>query len=238
MPRERFRRTIVGGYDPEQVRAAIDERDERLAQLEREAQRLARRLIETERSMQGMLAGSAEAASGAVGLLGRRIEEIHAQARRQATRIRMAALEDAVAISDRVAELTRLRDDLGARVAELAEGAGLKSGPAGARDTDGGRPADGMFAGPVQVEVGPLKDFAQMTNFEDAAAAIDSAEEIRVQRFSDGRATFSMRFGEPVELLRELEERAPFDFQVRDTRTDGIVLDVDAEAGGDENRAA
>ena len=233
MPSERFRRTIVGGYDPEQVRAALDERDQRLAALEREAQRLARRVIEAEQSMQGMLTGSAEAATGAVGQLGRRIEEIHGQARRQATRIRMAALEDAVAISDRIVELAHLRDELGARVAELAENAGLRQMP----DVRG--PADGVFAGPVQVEVGPLRDFAQMSGFEDAAAAIEAAEDVRVQRFADGRATFSMRFGEPTELLRELEERAPFDFQVRDTRTDGIVLDVDAEAGGGgENRAA
>jgi hypothetical protein len=32
-----------------------------------------------------------------------------------------------------------------------------------------------------------------------------------------------------VELLRELEERAPFEFKVRDTRRDGVVLDVDED---------
>jgi hypothetical protein len=36
-----------------------------------------------------------------------------------------------------------------------------------------------------------------------------------------------MRFKHPVELLRELEERAPFEFRVRDTRPDRIVLDLD-----------
>ena len=41
-----------------------------------------------------------------------------------------------------------------------------------------------------------------------------------------------MNFGQPVELLRELEERAPFEFKVRDTRSDGVVLDVD-----DDDRA-
>jgi hypothetical protein len=39
-----------------------------------------------------------------------------------------------------------------------------------------------------------------------------------------------MRLGEPVELLRELEERAPFEFKVRDTRNDGVILDVDDDA--------
>jgi hypothetical protein len=36
-----------------------------------------------------------------------------------------------------------------------------------------------------------------------------------------------MRFKHPVELLRELEERAPFGFVVRDMRSDRVVLDLD-----------
>jgi hypothetical protein len=74
-----------------------------------------------------------------------------------------------------------------------------------------------------------------LSGFEDAAAGIDGASEIKVRRFSDRRATVSMRLEGPVELLRELEERAPFDFVVRDTRGDGLVLDVDDDA---EPRAA
>jgi hypothetical protein len=38
-----------------------------------------------------------------------------------------------------------------------------------------------------------------------------------------------MKLSEPVALLRELEERAPFDFRVRDLRSDRLVLDVDDE---------
>ena len=48
-----------------------------------------------------------------------------------------------------------------------------------------------------------------------------------MRRFASGRATLEMRLAEPVELLRELEERAPFEFQVRDRRFDRLVLDVD-----------
>lgn len=236
---------LVGGYDPAQVRAAIDERDERLRLLEREAQKLASRVIETEKRLQRMLPGSGE--DGLVGGVGRRIEDIHAQARAQATRIRMAALEDAVQISERVRELAKLRDELGQRVSELAGMAGISLGgeerpPVGTEPAQAS--ADGVFAGPVEVEVGPLKDFAQLTNFEDAAAGIESVEDVKVSKFADGRATFSMSFGQPVELLRELEERAPFEFKVRDTREDGVVLDVDADAEGPEgpddgeNRAA
>ena len=230
MSRKRFRRALRG-YDPDEVEAAIEARDARLARLEREAQRLAERVVEREKRLQEALARLGEGSPRAIGLLGRRIEDVYAQARRQATRIRMNALEDAVQISERVSELARMRDDLGARVAELAGFAGIRVSPGEQRQPVGTKPAqaaaDGVYAGPVEVEVGPLSDFAQLSGFEDAAAGIDGASEIRVRRFAEGRATFSMRLGEPVELLRELEERAPFEFKVRDTRNDGVVLDVD-----------
>ena len=59
-----------------------------------------------------------------------------------------------------------------------------------------------------------------------------------MKRFSRGRATVSMNLQDPVELLRELEERAPFDFVVRDTRSDGLILDVDEDGRGQQDRAA
>ncbi len=227
MSKERFRRALRG-YDPEEVEAAIQARDARLARLEREAQRLAERVVEREKRLQDALARLGEGSPRAIGLLGRRIEDIYAQARRQATRIRMNALEDAVQISERVSELAKLRDDLGARVAELAGFAGTRASAREQEQRAGTEAAaDGVYAGPVEVEVGPLSDFAQLSGFEDAAAEIDGASEIKVRRFAEGRATFSMRLGEPVELLRELEERAPFEFKVRDMRGDGLTLDVD-----------
>ena len=64
---------------------------------------------------------------------------------------------------------------------------------------------DGLFEGMVKLEIGPLGDFSQLVGFEDAAGKI-GASEISVERFSEGRATLSMRLDEPVELLRELEE--------------------------------
>jgi hypothetical protein len=233
VPKERFRRALRG-YDPEEVDAAIDARDARLARLEREAQRLAERVVEREKKLQEALKKPVAAAAS------KAIEEIYGQARRQATRIRMKALDDAVMMSERVTELTRLRDELGARVAELAEVARARLGIEAeetARSTD---PllAEGTYAGRVEVEVGPLTDFAQLTGFEDAAAGIRGASEIRVRRFSRGRATVSMNLSDPVELLRELEERAPFDFVVRDRRSGGLVLDVDEDERGRQDRAA
>jgi hypothetical protein len=232
--KERFRRT-VRGYDPEQVDAAIEARDARLSRLEREAQRLAERVVEREKRLQEALKRPLGAA------VTKGVEEIYGQARRQATRIRMKALEDAVQMADRVTELSGLRDELGARVSELAEVARERLGLEALeedRPAVGTEPAQaGVYSGEVEIEVGPLKDFAQLTGFEDAAAGIDGASQIKVKRFSGGRAWVSMKLDSPVDLLRALEEKAPFDFVVRDTRSSGVVLDVD-EDGADQHRAA
>ncbi len=244
MPKERFRRALRG-YDPEEVEAAIDARDARLARLEREAQRLAERVVEREKKLRDALRTPAAAAADtnrvALSRALTSVEEIYGQARRQATRIRMRALEDAVQMAERVTELTSLRDELGARVSELAEVArarlGLEAEEALAIEASA-EAGDGMYAGRVEVEIGPLNDFAQLTGFEDAAAGIRGASEIHVKRFSRGRATVSMHLQDPVELLRELEERAPFDFVVRDMRSDGLTLDVDEDGRGQQDRAA
>jgi hypothetical protein len=229
---ERFRRALRG-YDPDEVDAAIEARDARLARLEREAQRLAERVVEREKRLQEVLKRGL--VSGAVG---KGIEEIYGQARRQATRIRMKALDDAVQMADRVTELTKLRDELGARVSELADVARARLGIEDERSPVGTAPTNGgVFAGMVEVEVGPLNDFAQLTGFEDAAAGIDGASEIRVKRFSEGRATVSMNLENPIDLLRELEEKAPFDFVVRDTRSHQLILDIDDD-GREQDRAA
>jgi hypothetical protein len=86
---------------------------------------------------------------------------------------------------------------------------------------------DGVFEGEIEIEVGPLADFAQLTGFEDAAKAIDGAGEIMVKRFSGGRATLSIDLEKPVELLNELEQQAPLGFKVRSIRPGHVVLDVD-----------
>ena len=97
----------------------------------------------------------------------------------------------------------------------------LEAGPA--------RQTADVFDGLIEVEVGPLSDFEQLASFEDAASGIGGAEGISVKRFAQGRATLEMQLSEPVELLRELEDRAPFEFTVRDTRDDRVVLDVDGK---------
>jgi hypothetical protein len=243
-----FKRAFLG-YRRDQVDAAVEARDARIsalqrdeenalelwreaaesvAALEREATSLAEMVIEREREIRGLAERLRDANErhdrSIVSLesVSARLEEIHAQARGQATRIRMKALHDAVEVSRRARELTE------------AEAGASQEAPASAAGGDAG--AADLFEGPLRVEIGPLGDFSQLVGFEDAVGQL-GASEISVERFSEGRATLSMRLDEPVELLRELEARSPLEFQVRRTADDNLILDVD-EDQGPEQRAA
>jgi len=138
----------------------------------------------------------------------------------------MKALREAVEVGRRAQELSEAQAEAGAAVLEASAN--------GASPVE--RAAQNLFDGLVKVEIGPLEDFSQLVGFEDAAGQIDATSEISVERFSEGRATLSMRLDEPVELLRELEERAPLEFKVRRSADDNLVLDVDDEPG--DQRAA
>ncbi len=155
----------------------------------------------------------------------------------EAARLRVGELD---LVSERLSDLVVARDkELREARALLVLLAHARTGPAAAEppakaDPEAGevlvtRVAEDVFVGDVELEVGPFSDFAQLVGFEDAAGGIGATREISVKRFAGGRATLEMRLGEPVELLRELEERAPFEFRVRDLRADRLVLDVEDE---------
>jgi len=249
-----FRRAFFGYRRPD-VEAAISARNGRIEILERKAAECERQVAECERQADATAELEAEMSSlsGMVierereirGLTGRlqeandrhdrsiasldavsaRLEEIQAQARGQATRIRMKALREAVEVSKRVQALTDAQP-----VADEPE-------PATNGNGDGdGKIFDGFFEGQVKLEIGPLGDFSQLVGFEDAVGQL-GASDISVERFSEGRATLSMRLDQPVELLRELEELSALDFKVRHTAPDNLILDVD-EDQSPEQRAA
>lgn len=153
-----------------------------------------------------------------------RLEEVNAQARGQATRIRMKALREAV-------ELNRRAEELAA-----AQNGASTNGHAPAADSAADAELSDLFEGLVKVEIGPLGDFSQLVGFEDAIGRL-GASEISVERFSEGRATLSMRLDEPVDLLRELEERSPLEFRVRRTAADNLILDVDEDSGPEQQAA-
>jgi hypothetical protein len=221
-----FRRAFLG-YRRAEVDAAVNSRDARLDELERELFSLSEMLLGRERELDGLREALREANArhdrslNALQTVAMRVEEIHAQARGQATRIRMKALADAVEISY--------------KVGEIAERIAIEQLPSNgsdpiAEERGAARSAPELFEGIVEVEIGPLGDFSQLVGFEDAAATIGATSEISVRKFSEGRATLSMRLDEPVELLRELEERAPMDFRVRRSERDRVILDLDDEA--------
>jgi DNA repair exonuclease SbcCD ATPase subunit len=197
-----------------------------VAELERETSALSGMVIEREREIRDLLDRLQEANArhersiGSLDAVSERLDEIQAQARGQATRIRMKALREAVEVSRRVQALT------------AAQGEGAEANGA---DVPLSEPTFGVFEGEVKVEIGPLGDFAQLVGFEDAVGQL-GASEISVERFSEGRATLSMHLDEPTDLLRELEELSELDFRVRHTAPDNLILDVDEDSG--EQRAA
>ena len=239
-----FKRALFG-YRPPEVEAAIAGRDwrigvlegevaagagqaETIAELEGELSSLSAMVIEREREIRGLSERLREAnerhdrSIASLDAVSGRLEEIQAQARGQATRIRMKALREAVEVGRRAQELNEVQ--AGEPATAPANGNGAAA------------PANGIFEGEVKLEIGPLGDFSQLVGFEDAVGQL-GASEISVERFSEGRATLSMRLDEPTELLRELEELSALDFRVRHTAPDNLILDVD-EDQGPEQRAA
>jgi hypothetical protein len=231
-----FKRALFG-YRREEVDAALAARDAAIEAVERHASAaegelssLSGMVIEREREIRDLNTRLREAderhdrSIASLHAVSQRLEEIQEQARGQATRIRMKALREAVEVSRRTQEL-----------AEIQEGAANGAEPAVAPESAEAALGQ-LFEGLIKLEIGPLGDFSQLVGFENAVGRL-GASEISVERFSEGRATLSMRLDEPVELLRELEENAPFEFNIRRTADDGLVLDVD-EDQDPEQRAA
>jgi hypothetical protein len=170
-----------------------------------------------------------------------RLEELQAQARGQATRIRMKALREAVEVGKRVQELNDAEAD-GAEEPAAAPEPVITAHSNGNGNGNGHTAVDpdtswepGLFEGKLRLEIGPLGDFSQLVGFEETVGKI-GATDISVERFSEGRATFSMNLDEPVDLLRELESLSTIDFKVRHTAPDNLILDVDED--GPESHAA
>jgi hypothetical protein len=210
----------------------IDLRQRALSELEGETTSLSGMVLEREREIRRLNERLQEAnechdrSIASLDAITARLEEVEAQARGQATRIRMKALREAVEVSKKVKALTEMEPALQAEAQATN----------GDFEAAGDEQADGLYKGQVKLEIGPLGDFSQLVGFEDAVGQI-GASEIKVDRFSEGRATFSMRLDQPVDLLSELEELSDLDFKVRHNAPDNLVLDVD-EDEGPEQRAA
>jgi chromosome segregation ATPase len=236
-----FKRGFLG-YRRAEVEDALSARDARilgleltadrqrasLAELESETTSLTGMVLEREREIRSLNERLREAnechdrSIASLDAITSRLEEVEAQARGQATRIRMKALREAVEVSKKVKELTEMEPALRAETEAEAGAPGV--------------PDEALYEGKVKLEIGPLGDFSQLVGFEDAVGQI-GASEIKVDRFSEGRATFSMKLDQPTDLLSELEELSSLDFKVRHNAPDNLILDVDEDSGS-EQRAA
>lgn len=81
----------------------------------------------------------------------------------------------------------------------------------------------------IQLDIGPLNDFAELARFEDALVEINAVLEVAIERFSEGRAKLMLRVDTPAEVLPELQRRAPLPFEVRTQTAEVLVLDVRRE---------
>ena len=238
------------------LRTQVAEREQLLAVQEQETVSLSGMVVEREREIRVLGERLREAnechdrSIASLDAVTARLEEMQAQARGQATRIRMKALREAVEVSRRVQALTETHDLDGSTATGPEEAAAAESGAiaiepevaaaapaAPAAGSAAAESVDGLYEGDVRLEIGPLGDFSQLVGFEDAVGRL-GASAISIERFSEGRATLSMHLDQPVELLRELEELSELDFRVRHTAPDNLVLDIDDEQQDSEQRAA
>ncbi len=211
------------------LRRDVGEAENATAEIECELTSLSGMVLEREREIRGLTERLREAnerhdrSIASLDSISARLEEIQSQARGQATRIRMKALREAVEVSRRAQELVEAQEPAG-------EAAPSANGHASIEPKS-------LFEGLVRVDIGPLGDFSQLVGFEDAIGQLGATSEISIERFSEGRATLSMRLDEPIELLRELEARSPVDFRVRRTADDNLILDVDEDQGPEQQAA-
>lgn len=239
-----FKRSLFG-YRRADVDQALAFRDAKIAglqagfdthaalarELESETQSLSGMVIEREREIRTLRERLIEAnechdrSIASLDAVTARLEELQTQARGQATRIRMKALREAVEVSKRVKALSDAYEG------ESEAGAEELAVEAAAPEL-----FDGLFSGRVRLEIGPLGDFSQLVGFEDAVGRL-GASEVSIERFSEGRATLSVRLDEPTELLRELEELSDLDFKVRHTAPDNLILDLDDDQSGEQAAA-
>lgn len=243
-----FKRALFG-YRRSDVDAALVDREEQIANLqkkaadalerwreateeaassEREAADLSEMVLEREREIRALGEKLQEAnerherSIDSLESVAAHIDEIHSQARGQATRIRMKALREAVEVGRRAQELADVNAEVQGAAAQNGA-APVEAGP-------------DLFEGHLRLEIGPLGDFSQLVGIEDAISRLGAAD-ISVERFSEGRATLSMNLDQPIELLRELEESAPMEFRVRRTADDSLILDVDEDQGPGQQAA-
>jgi hypothetical protein len=220
------------------MRSSLAEQAEELATHADETVALSGMVIEREREIRSLTERLREAnechdrSIASLDAVTVRLEEMQAQARGQATRIRMKALREAVEVSRRMQAVTDVQESELTEMPALEETAAEVNGNG---NGNGAVPND-LREGQVKLEIGPLGDFSQLVGFEDAVGRA-GASEISIERFSEGRATLSIRHEQPTELLRELEALSNLDFKVRHAAPDNLILDIDEDSDSERHAA-
>ena len=127
---------------------ALAARDAKASELEQVASRLSERVVARERELREVrdelveIRARSDEWARALAALARQLEEIRAQARGQATRIRMRALRDAAELSERIGELTRRPGEAGGRLIEALEEAARRLGDGDGMEWDADEPSE------------------------------------------------------------------------------------------------
>jgi hypothetical protein len=207
------------------VDSALAAAQSRVARLEADVTALSNRLEDSQRKLSEALARLGEGdPTGTVAALTRAVEEVHDQARRQATRIRMRALEDAVAISDRISELAGIVDPADSRESGFAQ-----------RPATEFNSIDGSWSGKVQVDAGPISDFAQLTEIEDTFKSVPSVSSVSVRGVSDNRAALSVQIEEPTALIEEIRRNIPFEVRLVEGGPGSLSIEIIDHDSGSTN---
>jgi hypothetical protein len=133
----------------------------------------------------------------------------------------MRALEDAVAISDRISELAGIADPADSRESGFAQ-----------RPATEFNSVDGAWSGKVQVDAGPISDFAQLTEIEDTFKSVEAVSSVSVRGVSNNRAALSVQVDEPTALIEEIRRNIPFEVKLTEVSPGSLSIEiVDHESG-------
>lgn len=243
----KLRRSWLSGYrvaDVEVLRARLELT---IAHLTHELESARSRLAESERERDRQAAELARADAAREESAARGRQEADAlleTARLDAARIRAAAaLEDRQARTQ-VDELLRLRDTLAATIRAVTQDfertmAGIEGDPEPAPapepeptplppPTPPPPPPPPAAQQTVELEVGPFRDFASLSAFEEALGRLSTVEDVYVRRFEGDRATIEVTLGEPAALLDEMTSRLPYTLSVDRADADRIAVNVEA----------
>ncbi|MGI8633533.1 MAG: hypothetical protein ACR2NA_13450 [Solirubrobacterales bacterium] len=78
----------------------------------------------------------------------------------------------------------------------------------------------------VVLEIGPITTFEELTRCQDAAAGIGAVEQVRIESFSGGRATFVLTVSADVDLPAALGDASSLPLLVRSQDSSRLVLDI------------